>query len=759
MPNGPQQNSDSSTGGSGSAAGPSLSLTAAAARAPVAVVARKQRRPISLTARGEPMVWLTGGTVAASIIMIVGLLAFITYQGFTTFWPSPLAQVTYKVGDKQRTVLGEPFRSERFRPEGAAAGNTIGRTLYRIGNVDLTGERFVWINDDTVVDKTYPKDAVLFERYEWGNAYGHVEAVVANDKLYMGANAWPEFQKQFAPMAKATEELLAITKHELGDVSRRKNEIRLDILGVALRSGKDSPAHEAAKKERTTELADLDKKEQELIQRKNTLTDTMSGVRVYLKTIDGQYIPSERGTPDKAVSAARDGKVRLVDVEPGVTVAQPAEGSAADAPRTVLIHPEAKQPRVEIVDAAGKVVESHVFWPNGTIAVKDGQDAKAGDTLGRQANPLQISQVVRGYQPNAQAGADKAGTYFGRWWEFLSHDPREANTEGGVFPAIIGTVLMTFIMIIFVVPIGVIAAIYLREYAKQGLLVTIIRISVNNLAGVPSIVFGVFGLAFFCYGVGKWIDAGPTNPIPQGQWFVLLVVACALVVGALALSFLAGKRSKDENQTIPSVLKWGGITLWIVAAGTVAYMVAGMPFFKGLYWVEASENTPVVGKSALIWASLTLALLTLPVVIVATEESLSAVPRSMREGSYACGASKWQTIRRIVLPRALPGIMTGMILAVARGAGEVAPLMLVGAVKLAPELPISSSFPFFGSDRSFMHLGFHIYDLGFQSPDSENARPLVFTTTFLLIAIVMLLNFSAMLIRSRLRKAHAGGAF
>jgi phosphate transport system permease protein len=207
---------------------------------------------------------------------------------------------------------------------------------------------------------------------------------------------------------------------------------------------------------------------------------------------------------------------------------------------------------------------------------------------------------------------------------------------------------------------------------------------VNNLAGVPSIVFGVFGLGFFCYLIGGTID----------QWFY--------------------------SERLPD---------------------------------------PTVGKSAMIWASLTLALLTLPVVIVATEEALAAVPRSMREGSYACGASKWQTIRRIVLPRAMPGIMTGMILAIARGAGEVAPLMIVGAVKLAPELPISTEGPWFGTNRSFMHLGFHIYDLGFQSRNSEAARSMVYTTTFLLIGIVVLLNVAAMLVRTRMRKAYAGGQF
>ncbi|MEX1224123.1 MAG: phosphate ABC transporter permease PstA, partial [Pirellulales bacterium] len=240
----------------------------------------------------------------------------------------------------------------------------------------------------------------------------------------------------------------------------------------------------------------------------------------------------------------------------------------------------------------------------------------------------------------------------------------------------------TMLMSIAVVPFGVLAALYLREYAKAGLMVSTVRIAVNNLAGVPSIVFGVFGLGFFCYIVGANIDQ---------------------------LLF------------------------------------------------SAKLPTATFGTGGLMWASLTLALLTLPVVIVATEEALAAVPRSMREGSLACGASKWQTIRRIVLPRAMPGIMTGMILAMARGAGEVAPLMLVGAVKLAPELPLDGTFPFVHLERSFMHLGFHIFDLGFQSQNSEAAQPMVFTTTLLLIALIALMNVMAIMLRSRLRKKFDAG--
>ena len=295
---------------------------------------------------------------------------------------------------------------------------------------------------------------------------------------------------------------------------------------------------------------------------------------------------------------------------------------------------------------------------------------------------IPLADVVRLYPANQLGLSGRIGVYLGRWSEFLFDAPREANSEGGVFPAIFGTVAMTLIMSILVVPFGVLAALYLREYAKAGVLVSIVRICVNNLAGVPSIVFGVFGLGFFCYIVGASID---------GLLF---------------------------RERLPS---------------------------------------PTYGKGGLLWASLTLALLTLPVVIVATEEALATVPGSMREGSYACGATKWQTIRRIVLPRAMPGIMTGMILAVARGAGEVAPLMLVGAVKLAPELPIDGIAPFVHPERSFMHLGFHIYDLGFQSQNSEAAKPMVYTTTLLLIGIVVLLNVAAIGVRSRLRRrfAHA----
>jgi phosphate transport system permease protein len=295
-----------------------------------------------------------------------------------------------------------------------------------------------------------------------------------------------------------------------------------------------------------------------------------------------------------------------------------------------------------------------------------------------------VSDILNFHQPNTLGLGGKLSWFLRNVWDFLIGEPREANTEGGIFPAIFGTFVMTVLMSLLVTPLGVVAAIYLREYARQGIIVRAVRISVNNLAGVPSIVFGVFGLGFFVYMVGGGIDQ----------------------------LFFSGK----------------------------------LP-------------TPTFGTGGILWASLTLALLTLPVVIVATEEALSAVPRGVREAALACGASKWQSIQRVVLPSSLPGILTGVILSMARGAGEVAPLMLVGVVKLAPSLPIDLVAPFIHAERKFMHLGFHIYDLGFQSPDSEAAKPMVFATTLFLISLVIVMNIAAITLRNHLRRKYAASTF
>ncbi len=254
-------------------------------------------------------------------------------------------------------------------------------------------------------------------------------------------------------------------------------------------------------------------------------------------------------------------------------------------------------------------------------------------------------------------------------WEFLSGVPRAGMTEGGIFPAIFGTVLLVLLMTIFVVPLGVCVAIYFSEYAnRQSRLYRWTRQAVNNLAGVPSIVFGLFGLGFFVQFVGGWVDR----------------------------QFYDGKLT--------------------------------------------------YGQPAILWAALTMAVLTLPVVIVSVEEALRSVPQSYREASYALGATRTQTVFRVVLPHALAGVLTGGILAVSRGAGEVAPILFVGAAYYLPQLPSRLN-------DQFMELGYHIYVLATQSPDVEATKPLLYATVLVLLALTFLLNLTAIAIRARLRMA------
>lgn len=290
-----------------------------------------------------------------------------------------------------------------------------------------------------------------------------------------------------------------------------------------------------------------------------------------------------------------------------------------------------------------------------------------------------LAEIVRAYEPNRMHVGAKLAFYASKLGELLTAEPRESNTEGGLFPAILGTVMLIFTMSLFSFPLGVVAAVYLREYARQGLMVRLVRIAVNNLAGIPSIVYGIFGLGFFIYGVGGSLDR--------------------------------------------------------------------------LFFPERLP-TPTFGTGGILWASLTLGLLTVPVVIVATEEALGTIPRSIREGSLSLGATKFQTLVRIILPMASPGIMTGFILSMARAAGEVAPLMITGVVKLAPALPVDGTFPYLHLDRKFMHLGFHIYDIGFQSPNVEAAKPMVFVTTLLLLTIVLVMSSLAIVLRNQMRRRY-----
>ncbi|MDB2386980.1 phosphate ABC transporter permease PstA [Shewanella sp.] len=329
----------------------------------------------------------------------------------------------------------------------------------------------------------------------------------------------------------------------------------------------------------------------------------------------------------------------------------------------------------DTLNAEYKIVEKAFF----DLKAQASRDAVVIRDMRGEEVILKLDTILDVTYANRLGLLDKVGHWFVSLGKFISDDPREANTEGGVFPAIFGTVFMVMLMAVIVTPFGVIAAIYLHEYAKKGPVTKMIRIAVINLAGVPSIVYGVFGLGFFVYMFGGSIDQ--------------------------------------------------------------------------LFYPEALP-APTFGSPGVIWSALTLAILTLPVVIVSTEEGLSRIPSSVRQGSLALGATKAETLWRIIIPMASPAIMTGLILAVARAAGEVAPLMLVGVVKLAPTLPIDMNFPFVHLERKFMHLGFHIYDVGFQSPNVEAARPLVYATSFLLVSVIVALNLTAIGVRNHLREKY-----
>ena len=528
---------------------------------------------------GDPFIWLTGGALAFSLIMVAGLVMLILWSGLGFFWPTDVTRLFLA---NNTVVLGQIVEREAIPQPGAPVGTTV---KYRIkvkqGNRDLYGADFVWIDDVEIVQQDDPLQAVVIERREWGNLYGFIKEVRDHGQVVAeGAEqGWDALQARLPEVSRVYDEIRFIETKQIGEINYAQEQIRLRLRKLELQGIRAGPE----------------------VQR---LQQQMEGLQQ-------QY-----ATQAAALTTLRNSLTASVVVS-----------TARDVEKTV---------------------------------------------------PL--SQVVRAYRPNLMNVPAKSGFYLEKVWEFLADDPRESNTEGGVFPAIFGTVMMVLIMSLAVTPLGVIAAFYLREYAKQGAFVSAVRIAVNNLAGVPSIVFGVFAVGFFIYFVGGTIDR--------------------------------------------------------------------------LFFPE-SLPTPTFGTGGILWASLTLALLTVPVVIVATEEGLAAIPGGMREASLALGATKFETTMRVVLPSVMPSILTGLILAMARAAGEVAPLMITGVVKLAPALPIDGFWPFLHLERKFMHLGFHIYDVGFQSPNVEAARPMVFTTAMLLLLIVVVLNLTAITLRNRLRKKYA----
>jgi phosphate transport system permease protein len=785
-----------------------------------------QRRSTPLTARGEPMVWLTGVALAVCLLMITSLLGVVLYFGAAAFWPRPIERVTLAApeGQTPAVFLGVPMREEAYDPpapelasikQRQAAGTLPPgaldddgrplRRLYRVGNREL-GAPFRWVNVHDTVSFAPEPGSVLLERTDWGVWIGTPKAVIRQREVLLPGPA------EQVPLTGTINEAgrdLPVERTVLGPVAdgqvRVRERIRLASEADALAVFTDLLPAAAERREQiarleTREVGRINARiESERLRLRETelaharakqalragqiaadadralrpgpvvwglaLLGALAAAVVAIRMLRTEV---RLGAVPRAVVVRRNLTVTGLAVAAGLlglfaALEHPFGRAAVDdaelARVTAEVNTEVTRLRGEYDELMARVASLREADGQWRVLVHDlatGRFAPQRQT--EPDEPLRISQVIRIVPANDLSAPEKLGVYVARWREFAFGDPREANTEGGIFPVIFGTVTLTLLLSVAVVPLGVVAAIYLREYAKQGPLTSAIRIAVNNLAGVPSIVYGVFGLGFFCYTVGVFIDRGPSadSVLPAANWWPLAIMLGLLICAAVAFGLLA----RPIPGTHPSrAQRWLGSATglaWFAAALGAIWLVTATPYFSGLF---AAKESATFGTRGMLWSALTLALLTLPVVIVATEEAVAAVPRSMREGSYGCGASKWQTIQRIVLPRAMPGIMTGMILAMARGAGEVAPLMLTGAVKSASGLPISSEFPFFHLERSFMHLGFHIYDVGFQSPDSEAARPIVWCTTLLLILVVVTLNLTAIRIRSRLRRKFLGEAF
>ena len=530
---------------------------------------------------GDAYIWLTGVSLMFSLLMIAGLLFLIATKALGFFWPADVVEIKL---NNNHVYLGQLAGTEAI-PQMGKKNIEEYRTRVKVGNRDLYGLDYTWVDDDNIVSRTYPKNAIVIERREWGNFYGFLKELNVNGNIIPGDSkkAFSEFQNLISNANKINGKIHYIEKSEIGDINYKIENLRLKLKG----------------------LQNSD----------NTNQSKVREIEDQIKRENAKYVEKE------AILAS--------------------------------LYKELNKNKVVMNSVEGR----EKTMPMGTL--------------------------VRAFEPNSMGFLAKLGHYFAKLWEFVSANPREANTEGGVFPAIFGTVFMVLIMSIAVMPFGILAALYLREYSKQGFFVRLVRICVNNLAGVPSIVFGVFGVGFFLYGIGGLID--------------------------------------------------------------------------NVFYSDALPS-PTFGTGGILWASLTLALLTVPVVIVATEEGLAAVPKNIKDGSLALGATKFETVWKVILPSALPAILTGLILAIARATGEVAPLMITGVVKLAPDLPIDGNFPFVHLERKFMHLGFHIYDVGFQSPNVEAAKPMVYTTALLLILIVVVLNLTAILVRNKLKKKYVSSA-
>lgn len=737
------------------------------------------------------MVWLTGGAFAIACLMIAGLLGFVLYQGLATLWPRSYLMLGTLDGEliagefRQRMPLVLSRQNLKdLGPKGSAAAEAMladaaqvrSTQLYlRTGNFELTNKHFQFVADVSLASERpfYPPDVCLLERRQWGNLYGFPKRLSWEQGNQ--ETALDEVRRAMVE-ARTTAKTMDSAKRELEHLDQKLASARLSLREVELsersdlqRVTEDVMATIASLAEPPTSmastLAPLLEAQSPTAQRALTRFAEMTmsvqhdqiEINERLAKLESEHQSKTITMQVPVLDAVGTLDVPFADLETSKSSIPESlhallglTGTAAEyATRPFVIGPH--QLLLGLEKSEAFPIYLWLFWD-------DASQSASVHTFREQAVP--ISEIVRLVEPNRLSLVGKLGLYADRWVEFLFGQPREAGVEGGVFPAIWGTIVMTLIMSMVVMPFGVLAALYMREYAKGGWLLSAVRISINNLAGVPSIVYGVFGLSFFCYTVGGYIDGGPVKsgfePWPSATWFTALGMVAIIGLAAFGIAFLSGRSNKKNAVRSRWIRTLAGL-LWMASLVGIVLLLVKTPFFHGFY--EARLPNPTFGKGCLLWAACTLALLTLPVVIVATEEALAAVPNSLREGSYACGAGKWQTIERIVLPYARPGIITGFILAMARGAGEVAPMMLVGAIPLAADLPLDLEFPFLHGSRSFMHLGFQIYALGFQSQNSEAAKPMVFTATLLLLTIVTLLNLTAIWLRARLRKRFQSSQF
>lgn len=500
--------------------------------------------------------WVTGSAVTAMLLLFFSLLTVIATKGLGSFWVAEIYEYQMRDGTRlfAQLVAEHPKKAQ-----------------YQVflGNRDVYGLDYRWIDTNDILMTGKPSDVVVVERYMNGKAVGRIVALETQALgTLTGESLFPALD-QAMTLLEAERQKLNRFRDQMARVSKE--------IGLLRRNAADPE-----------QLAQQEVRFRQLNQSYNNLNSDLEKDRVIVREAGGA--------------------------------------------------------RIEI--------------------------------------PL--LEIHRAYQPNRYSYWDKTARFFVNVWTLLSDSPRSSNTEGGLFPAIFGTVMLVLLMSVLCVPLGVVAAVYLKEYAKKGLMVSLVRISVNNLAGVPSIIYGVFGLGFFVYGIGGQLD----------QLFF--------------------------SEKLP---------------------------------------IPTFGTGGLLWAAITMALLTLPVVIVATEEGLESVPQGIRDGSMAMGATKFQTLIHVVLPMASPGILTGFILAIARAAGEVAPLMLVGVIKSAPTLPVSQQFPYLHLDQKFMHLGYHLYDQAFLSPSVEASKPMVFATSLLLLMLVLMMSTIAMILRNHMRKRFISDLF